>query len=256
MRDTVMATKISFVSVAVWWLLFSFPLLRRVPEPPRIIESDETRNDNAFRAAIGRIGETFHELRSFRNALLMLVAFLLYNDGIQTMIRMASVYGAEVGIDSNAQIAAFVLVQFVGVPFSFLFGMLAARIGAKPAIFISVVVYTIVSIIGYFLSNAVQFFVLAFLVGTVQGGSQALSRSLFARMIPRHKSSEYFGFFSIFEKFSGIAGPLVFAGSVTLSGNSRAAVISLILFFILGAIVLTRVNVQEGEAQAAAASLQ
>jgi UMF1 family MFS transporter len=256
MRDTVMATKVSFVSVAVWWLLFSFPLLRRVPEPPRVIEEDETRNDNVFGAALGRIGETFRELRSFRNAFLMLVAFLLYNDGIQTMIRMATVYGAEVGIDSNAQIAAIVMVQFVGVPFSFLFGMLAARIGAKPAIFISVAVYTIVSIIGYFLSNAVQFFVLAFLVGTVQGGSQALSRSLFARMIPRHKSSEYFGFFSVFEKFSGIAGPLVFAGSVTLFGNSRAAVISLILFFILGAIVLTRVNVEEGEAQAAAASLQ
>src|SRR6185436_19708925 len=155
-------------------------------------------------------------------ALLMLIAFLLYNDGIQTMIRMASVYGAEVGIDSNAQIAAFVLVQFVGVPFSFLFGMLAGRIGAKPAIFISVVVYTIVSIIGYFLSNAFQFFVLAFLVGTVQGGSQALSRSLFARMIPRHKSSEYFGFFSVFEKFAGVAGPALFAASVMLFGSSRA----------------------------------
>ncbi len=254
--DTVAATKLSFISVALWWLLFSFPLFRRVPEPPRIIEADETRTENVFRAAFGRVGDTFRELRTFRNALLMLVAFLLYNDGIQTMIRMAAVYGAEVGIDSNAQIAAFVLVQFVGVPFSFLFGMLADRIGAKPAVLISVVVYTIVSIIGYFLATVWQFFLLAFLVGTVQGGSQALSRSLFARMIPRHKSSEYFGFFSIFEKFSGIAGPLVFAASVTLFGNSRAAVLSIVLFFILGAIVLTRVNVREGEAQAAAASLQ
>lgn len=256
MPDTVTATKASFISVAVWWLVFSFPLLRRVPEPPRIIDADETRTENVFRAAFGRVGDTFHELRTFRNALLMLIAFLLYNDGIQTMIRMAAVYGAEVGIDSNAQIAAFVLVQFVGVPFSFLFGMLADRIGAKPAVLLSVVVYTIVSIIGYFLATVWQFFVLAFLVGTVQGGSQALSRSLFARMIPRHKSSEYFGFFSIFEKFSGIAGPLVFAASVTLFGNSRAAVLSIILFFILGAIVLTRVNVREGEAQAAAASRQ
>ena len=253
--DTVAATKLSFISVALWWLLFSFPLFRRVPEPPRIIEADEARTENAFRAAFGRVGETFRELRTFRNALLMLIAFLLYNDGIQTMIRMAAVYGAEVGIDSNAQIAAFVLVQFVGVPFSFLFGMLADRIGAKPAVLISVVVYTIVSIIGYFLATVWQFFLLAFLVGTVQGGSQALSRSLFARMIPRHKSSEYFGFFSIFEKFSGIAGPLVFAASVTLFGNSRAAVLSIILFFILGALVLTRVNVGEGEAQAAAATL-
>jgi MFS transporter, UMF1 family len=255
MADTVVATKVSFVSVAVWWLLFSFPLLRRVPEPPRVVEADESRSENAFRAAFGRVGETFRELRSFRNAFLMLVAFLLYNDGIQTMIRMAAIYAAEVGIDSNAQIAAFVMVQFVGVPFSFLFGMLAGRIGAKPAVFLSVIVYTIISIVGYFLATVWQFFLLAFLVGMVQGGSQALSRSLFARMIPRHKSSEYFGFFSVFEKFSGIAGPAVFAASVTLFGNSRAAVLSIIVFFILGAIVLTRVNVREGEEQAAAATI-
>src|SRR4029453_5550400 len=140
MRDTGTATKISFVSVAVWWLLFSFPLLRRVPEPPRVIEADEARNENAFRAAFGRVGETFRELRGFRNAFLMLVAFLLYNDGIQTMIRMSSIYGAEIGIDQNAQIAAFVVVQFVGVPCSFLFGAAADRLGAKPALFVAIVI--------------------------------------------------------------------------------------------------------------------
>jgi len=193
------------------------------------------------------------ELRSYPNALLMLVAFLLYNDGIQTMIKMSSIYGAEAGIDVNAQIAAFVLVQFVGIPFSFLFGALAERIGAKPAIFLSLVVYTIVSIIGYFLSQTWHFFALAFLVGTVQGGSQALSRSLFARMIPKDRSSEYFGFFSVFEKFGQIFGPLVFAAAVTLFGSSRTAVLSVILFFILGALLLTRVDVAAGEAQAAIA---
>ena len=107
------------------------------------------------------------------------------------------------------------LVQFVGVPFSFLFGALAGRIGAKPAIFLALVVYTGISVLGYFMTTAWQFFVLAFLVGTVQGGSQALSRSLFARMIPQHKSSEFFGFFSVFEKFAGIFGPALFAASVT-----------------------------------------
>jgi UMF1 family MFS transporter len=200
------------------------------------------------------VGKTFRELRGYRNAFLMLVAFLLYNDGVQTMIRMSVLYATEVGIDTNAQIAALVIVQFVGVPFSFLFGAAADRIGAKPAVLISVAVYTVASMFGYFLSATWQFFALAFLVGTVQGGSQALSRSLFARMIPKHKSSEYFGFFSVFEKFAGIAGPAVFAMSVTLFGNSRAAVLSIIVFFILGAAVLTRVNVAEGEAQAAAAA--
>jgi UMF1 family MFS transporter len=204
--------------------------------------------------AFVRLWETFRELRGYRQAFLMLVAFLLYNDGIQTIIRMASIYGAEVGIDQNAQIAAFVIVQFVGVPCSFLFGALAHRIGAKRGIFLALTIYAGISVLGYFMTTATHFFLLAFLVGTVQGGSQALSRSLFARMIPRHKSSEYFGFFSVFEKFAGIAGPAVFAASVTLFGNSRAAVLSIIVFFILGAIVLTRVDVADGERQAAAAA--
>jgi UMF1 family MFS transporter len=253
--DTVAAIKLSFVSVAVWWTIFSIPLLRRVPEPRAVLDADETADANPVRVAFARVRETFHELRTFRQAFLMLVAFLLYNDGIQTMIRMASIYGAEVGIDQNAQIAAFVVVQFVGVPFSFAFGALADRIGAKRALFGALTVYTGISILGYYMTTAWHFFALAFLVGMVQGGSQALSRSLFARMIPKHKSSEYFGFYSVFEKFAGVAGPLVFAMSVTLFGSSRVAVLSVIGFFIAGALVLTRVNVEEGEAQAAAASL-
>ena len=249
MPDTVTATKASFISVAVWWVLFSIPLFRRVPEPPPV-SAAPTAAGNAVVESISQAWHTLQELRRHRNAFLMLVAFLLYNDGIQTLIRMSSIYAAEVGIDSSAQIAAFVMVQFVGVPFSFLFGAAADRIGAKPAIFISVAVYTVTTMIGYFLSSAWQFFVLAFLVGTVQGGSQALSRSLFARMIPKHKSSEYFGFFSVFEKFAGIAGPAAFALSVTLFGSSRAAVLSIIMFFIAGAAVLTRVDVAAGEAEA------
>jgi UMF1 family MFS transporter len=247
--DTVAAIKLSFVSVAVWWLLFSIPLFRRVPEPTAVPIA-ASGNRGTVTTAFRQVWHTFHELRGHRDAFLMLVAFLLYNDGIQTMIKMSSIYGAEAGIDANAQIAAFVVVQFVGVPFSFLFGSVAGRIGAKPAVFISLVVYTGISVLGYFLSSAWQFFVLAFLVGTVQGGSQALSRSLFARMIPKEKSSEYFGFFSVFDKFAGIFGPALFAVSVTLSGSSRAAVLSVILFFVLGALALSRVNVARGEAHA------
>jgi len=252
LADSVAAIRLSFVSVAVWWLAFSLPLFFRVPEPVPSLEADENRLDNSVRIAFVRLWETFHELRGFRQAFLMLVAFLLYNDGIQTIIRMASIYGAEVGIDQNAQIAAFILVQFVGVPCSFLFGAMAGRIGAKTAIFLALAVYTGISLLGYFMTSAWQFFALAILVGTVQGGSQALSRSLFARMIPKHKSSEYFGFFAVFEKFAGIAGPALFAASVTLFDSSRAAVLSVILFFVLGALVLTRVNVAAGEAQARA----
>ena len=250
LTDSVAAIRLSFMSVAVWWLVFSLPLFFRVPEPAPALESDERRTDNPVRVAFVRLRETFRELRGYRQAFLMLVAFLLYNDGIQTIIRMASIYGAEVGIDRNAQIAAFVIVQFVGVPCSFVFGALAHRIGAKQGVFIGIAIYVGISVLGYFMTAAWQFFALAFLVGTVQGGTQALSRSLFARMIPKHKSSEYFGFFAVFEKFAGIAGPALFAASVTLFTSSRAAVLSIIVFFVVGALVLTRVDVAAGEAQA------
>ena len=244
--STIAAIKLSFVSVAVWWLIFSIPLFRRVSEPRALLAA----GGRPIRDAFGSAWRTFGELRAYRQAFLMLIAFLLYNDGIQTMIKMSSIYGAEIGLDANAQIGAYVIVQFVGIPFSFLFGALANRIGAKPAIFIALVVYTGISVLGYLMTAAWQFFALAFLVGTVQGGSQALSRSLFARMIPKDKSSEYFGFFSVFEKFAGIAGPALFAASVTAFGSSRPAVLSVILFFMLGAIVLTRVDVAAGEADA------
>jgi UMF1 family MFS transporter len=252
--DATAAVRLSFVSVAVWWVLFSVPLFRSVPEPAVRLEDLRASGAGLALAAAAASWRTFTELRRNRNAFLMLLAFLLYNDGIQTIIRMSSIYGAEIGIDQNAQIAAFVLVQFVGVPCSFLFGMVAARIGAKTALFFGLAVYVSISVLGYFMSAAWHFFALAFLVGMVQGGSQALSRSLFARMTPRAKSSEYFSFFAVFEKFAGIFGPLVFGASVTLFQSSRAAVLSVIMFFIAGAIALAFVDVEAGEAAARAES--
>jgi UMF1 family MFS transporter len=248
----VAAIKLSLVSVGVWWLVFSIPLFRVVPEPPAPPGAPAHLD---FTTTVQTTWHTFQELRRNRNALWLLIAFLLYNDGIQTIIRMSSIYGAEIGINRNAQIEAFVMVQFVGVPCSFLFGALADRIGAKTALFIALVVYAGVSVLGYFLMTEWQFFALAFLVGLVQGGSQALSRSLFARMIPKEKSSECFGFFAVFEKFAGIAGPAVFAGSIALFASSRMAVLSVLLFFVLGALALTKVDVAAGEAQAATGSM-
>ncbi len=254
LADTVSAIKLSFLSVGVWWFLFSIPLLRTVPEPTVRLVRLKEKGLRQITSATVAAWHTFKDLRRNPNALLMLIAFLIYNDGIQTIIRMSSIYGAEVGIDRNAQIAAFVLVQFVGVPCSFLFGAVAGRIGAKTALYVALTVYTGISILGYFMTTEWQFFVLAFLVGTVQGGSQALSRSLFARMIPKDKSSECFGFFAVFEKFAGVAGPVVFALSIALFQSSRAAVLSVILFFVLGGLILSRVDVAAGEAQAAAAN--
>jgi len=239
--------RLAFVSVAVWWIVFSIPLFRRVPEPPRQLESDEPGRRTAIGASFTRLGETLRQLMGFKQAFLMLLAFLIYNDGIQTIIKMATAYGTEIGIGQSALITAVLLVQFVGVPFAFLFGMLAGRIGAKRAVFIGLLAYTVISIVGYYMRTATDFFILAGLVGMVQGGTQALSRSLFATLIPAHKSGEFFGFYSVFEKFSSIFGPLVFAVTISLTGSSRNAILSVILFFAVGAAVLARVNVAEGQ---------
>ena len=245
--------RLAFVSVAVWWIVFSIPLFRRVPEPPRKLEVDEQAATNSIRAALIRVLETLRELRRYRNAFLMLIAFLLYNDGVQTIIKMAAAYGTEIGIDQGALIAAFVLVQFVGVPCAFAFGWIASRVGAKPAIFAGLLVYVAITILGYFMQTARDFFVLAVLVGIVQGGVQALSRSLFASMIPPHKSGEFFGFYSIFEKFAGIFGPLLFDLTIAATGTSRNAILSVIAFFIAGAAILYFINVEDGQRAARAA---
>ena len=255
-----LATRLAFVATAIWWLVFSIPLFRRVPEPPRLIERDETLRENPVRAAFVRLGETFRSLRQFRQAALLLAAFLIYNDGIQTIIKMATAYGAEIGIPDTAMMLAILIVQFVGVPCAFLFGALAGRIGAKPAILLGLVVYTLISIVGYNMRTAGQFFVLAAMVGLVQGGTQALSRSLFASMTPAHKAAEFFGFYSVFEKFAGIFGPLFFAISIRMTGSSRNAILSVIAFFVVGGVLLLFVNVDEGrraarEAQALATTL-
>ena len=245
--EATLPARLAFLSVAVWWALFSIPLFRKVPEPPVRIEPDERPGESPVRVAFVRLGETFRELRSYRQAFLMLLAFLIYNDGIQTIIKMATAYGTEIGIGQSALIGAILLVQFVGIPCTFLFGTVAGRIGAKRALFLGLLAYTVISILGYYMTSATHFYILAGLVGVVQGGTQALSRSLFASMIPQHKSGEFFGFFSIFEKFAGIFGPLIFAGTIAVTGSSRNAILSVIGFFAVGAALLALVNVEEGQ---------
>ena len=246
-------TRLAFLSVAVWWVVFSIPLFRRVPEPPRTREPDEIRGGNVLVVPFVRVAETFQALRGYKQAFLMLLAFMIYNDGIQTIQKMAATYGKELGIADSVLIASILIVQFVGFPFAFLFGAIAARIGAKHAIFIGLVVYAGISILGFYMRSAAHFVLLAALVATVQGGTQALSRSLFASLIPPHKSGEFFGFYSVFEKFASIFGPLLFWITIATTGSSRNAILSVIFFFALGAIVLSRVRVKEGQAAARAA---
>jgi len=246
-------TRLALLSVAVWWVVFSVPLFLRVPEPPRTREPDETNGGNVFLASFVRLGETFRALRAYKQAFLMLLAFMVYNDGIQTIQKMATAYGKEeIGIGNSVLISAMLIVQFVGFPFAFLFGSIAGRIGAKRAIFIGLVVYTVISILGFYMRTAGHFILLAAMVATVQGGTQALSRSLFASLVPTHKSGEFFGFYSVFEKFASIFGPLLFWVTIATTGSSRNAILSVILFFVIGALILSRVKVTEGQQAARA----
>jgi MFS transporter, UMF1 family len=254
--DPTLPVRLSMVSVAVWWLVFAIPIFRRVPEPPRRLEADEQSQENPVRVAFLRLGETLRELRAFKHAFLMLIAFLIYNDGIATFQRMATAYGTELGISRTSLITAILIVQFIGVPATFLFGPLANRIGAKASIFAGLFVFLVVSVLAYSMKTATHFYILAALTGLVQGGTQALSRSLFATLIPRYKSGEFFGFYSVFSKFAGIFGPFVFAGIIGATGSSRNAVASVSLFFIAGGAVLLFVKVEEGAKRARAAEAE
>jgi UMF1 family MFS transporter len=250
LRDAGQASRLSFLSVAVWWALFSVPLFRRVREPALRVSSTARSTPELIRTSFGGLIQTLRELRRYKHAFLLLLAFVIYSDGINTIIRMATSYGTELGLNQDALITAILLVQFAGIPFSFAFGLLAARIGAKPSIFITIAVYTLITLMGYYMKTERDFYVLALMVAAVQGGSQALSRSLFASMIPRARSSEFFGFFSIFEKFGAIAGPAAFEVASRATGSSRSAILSVMAFFVAGALVLVFVNVREGQAAA------
>jgi UMF1 family MFS transporter len=241
-------TRLAFLSVAIWWLVFSIPLFRDVREPAA---TGDGKIDVG--AAFRELGATFRRLGQFRQAVLMLVAFLIYNDGIGTIIRMATIYGTEIGIGTGSLIASIMIVQFVGIPFAFIFGHFASRIGAKRAIFLGLLVYAGISVLGYFMTNATHFLILALLVGVVQGGTQALSRSLFASMIPKARSAEFFGFFAVVEKFAGIFGPWIFARVIGVTGSSRVAILAVVAFFIVGGTLLHFVDVEQGQREARAA---
>jgi MFS transporter, UMF1 family len=251
-----LAVRLAFLATAFWWAIFAIPLFFRVSEPPAEFAPDDVVGQGTLRFALHRIRSTLSSLRSYRNAFLLLIAYLIYGDGIGTIIRMAAVYGAELGIEQGHMIGAIVMVQFVGVPFSFLFGMLAGRIGAKRAIFLGLLVYTGISVLGFFMTTAVHFWALAFLVGTVQGGTQALSRSLFASMIPAYKSGEFFGFYGVIDKFSGMVGPAVMAMVITWTGSSRYGILSVIVFFAVGAAILYLVDEDTGRRVAREAQAQ
>jgi len=241
--DTEMASRISFVTVGIWWLVFSIPLMKNMKEEKKY----QVKRDKSYIAVgFSRVGNTFREIRQYKQLVIFLLAFWLYNDGISTIIRMATVYGSEIGIAQNDLIIALVITQFVGIPFTFFFGWLAIKITAKKALYITLFVYLGIVIIGYFMTSAMHFYILAVAVGMVQGGAQALSRSIYGRMVPADKHAEFFGFYGISSKFAAVIGPFMFAFVGQITGNSRFGIISLIVFFIVGIILLRFVDIEQG----------
>jgi UMF1 family MFS transporter len=242
---TGLMTRLSFLTVSAWWFIFTIPFWKNVKEPPRrVLESEQ--DFHPVKASFNRLASTFKEVSKYKELTKFIISFWLYNNGIGTIIFMATIYGTELGFSSTTTIGTLLMVQFVAIPFAILFGWLAKKIGTKRSILLSLLIYTLIAIGGYFLYKEIHFWLLGFMVATVQGGSQALSRSLCGRMIPKSKSAEFFSFFSVSEKIAGTVGPLVFGIVSRMMSGSRLSIVSLIIFFSLGALLLWRVNEKEG----------
>ena len=248
---TGLMTRLSFVTVAIWWFVFTLPLLKYVSEPKRRILAGE-ENFKPLQAALSRLKTTFSEIRKYRELSKFLLAFWIYSNGVGTIILMATIYGAEIGISQTTLIGTLLMVQFLAAPFAIFFGWLPKKIGTKNSIYIALTIYSVIAVAGYFLQHEWQFWALGAGVATVQGGAQALSRSLFGRMMPKSKSAEFYSFFSVFEKFATILGPALFGVVSQIMGESRLSIVSLLIFFVVGIAILRTVNVEKGIAVALA----
>ncbi|MBW7453994.1 MFS transporter [Paenibacillus sepulcri] len=241
--DKTTGTQAAFATVGIWWLLFSIPLMRNVKEQAKGASSGA---GHAVRSGFVRIGQTLKSARKFPELLKYMLAFWFFNDGINTVIVMATIYGSGIGIETTHLIIALLITQFVGYPSTLLFIRAAARLGTKRSLNMSLMIYILIVVLGFFMTNAVHFYILAFMVGLVQGGSQAIARSIYANLVPPSRTAEFFGFLSLSSKFSSVMGPLIFSIVGTITGSSRLAILSLVAFFVIGIVLLARVDLEKG----------
>ncbi len=230
------AVHLAFASVAVWWLLFSLPLLLKVGERP-------TRRLDFSLIAAGwhQVVQTLRHIRAHRPAFLFLIAYWFYIDGVDTIVRMAVDYGLAIGLDWQGLIAALLLVQFVGFPAAIAFGRLGEWMGVKRAILLGLAVYGGVTLFAAGLNSAAEFYALAIMIGLVQGGVQALSRAYYAHLIPKAMAAEFFGFYNMLGKFAAVIGPLLVGITGILFDSPRAGIFSVLILFVIGAAVLLKV---------------
>ncbi|MEL6869864.1 MAG: MFS transporter [Pseudomonadota bacterium] len=241
--DTSAAVRMAFAIVALWWLVFSVPLMLFVEEE----RAPRQQWRAAVRQAYASLWSTFRDIRRYRNVAVFLLAYWLYIDGVHTLILMATDFGARLNFASNDLVLAILITNFVGAPATIAFGYLGKRIGAQRAIYIGISVYIGISLWGLMLREVWQFYAMAIGIGFVQGGVQSMSRALYARLVPAEKASEFFGFYSMLGKFAAILGPFMIGVLAQYSDDPRVNIFALLPLFIGGLIVLSRVRVPAGE---------
>ncbi|MFC1818322.1 MFS transporter [Thermodesulfobacteriota bacterium] len=233
------ASRAGFLFTGLWWCFFAVPtyLYVRIPASPIMMDR--------LHRGIGGYFRVFAEIKKHPALLLFLIAFLFYNDGIQTIIVVAAIFAREeLGLSQGTILACFLMIQFVAMPGTLLFGRLAEISSAKRSLYLALFLFVLVTIYAYFMNTAWEFWLLGFVIAIILGGSQAVSRSLFSSLIPEGKHAEFFGFYAISAKFASVLGPFLFALIVDITGSARLSILALTIFFITGGLLLTQVKTE------------
>ena len=243
LADSAQAVQVSFLGVALWWSLFAIPIALWVPEGPRL---GEVGWGASIRGGLRQLTETLGRIRQLRMTFLFLVAYWFYIDGVDTIVRMAVDYGLALGFDANSLMVALLITQLVGFPAALVFGRLGERWGAKRSILLAIGIYVLVVLGAARMDRVEEFYLLALAIGLVQGGIQALSRALFASMVPSGQTAEFFGFYNMIGKFAAVLGPFLVGLTAALTGDSRLSLIPILLLFLIGAVLLWRIDPEAG----------
>ena len=242
--DSSTAIRVSFLSVAIWWAVFTIPIIIFLPEPKA---DNKVPLFKAISSGFKQIKETFMHIREMKIIGTFLLAFWLYEDGVATIVRMAAKIASSLGFAAGDIITAILMVQFIGFPAALLYNWFAKKIGVKNAVLVAIVGYGCITILGYLMNDITHFYVLAAMIGIFQGGIQSLSRSLFTRLVPKNKEAEFFGFYNMLGKFAAVVGPILVGWITVLTGNPRAGILSIVVLFILGGLLFRKVDFKEGE---------
>jgi UMF1 family MFS transporter len=243
LADTPQAVRLSFLSVGIWWAVFSLPIMLWVKESAPTAAS---HRQGMMAAGFRQLFTTFKEIRKLRVVFIFLAGYWLYIDALDTIIRMAVDYGLSLGFASSGLIVALLITQFVGFPAALVFGRLGEKMGTKKAILLGIGIYLLVTVWAMSMETIKEFYLLAVAIGLVQGGVQSLSRSLYSRLIPAGKSGEFFGFYNMLGKFAAVLGPLLMGLVAMFTRSPRLSLLAIIVLFVSGAVLLCLVNEEEG----------